>query len=354
MMENHSEVDNRSTGSLLSLSNTTNSDNVMRELPQIIYYEIIGFTALLTNGFLVYLILTRKRLWKIQNVKLCSMSMSGILFAILFCLPYPLVVMDPTNILCYLKTSLRNFLMSCMCLHLALIAIDRAITVGMPFHFSNFVNRRTTWIYLTLVWVMALIGSFYPVLTFRTVKRDDKNPCTTSGDAGDELIYNIFFYSFCYLCPLKIMLICHGYIFIIALRHLKQMNNEQYPSFDPVQRRKSQLITKQFKAAVPLIIITGTFILLTLPYIICSMIALILGSSPLKLRLRFIRLIVNCLRASEYGLRELAFAYPALNPLLYIWLSRDIRSEIIEMCKRPLVRIPISGTKTSALRLAIC
>lgn len=333
--------------------NNVSSNPFLRKLPQMIYYEMIGITALLTNGLLIYIILSRRKLWEIRNAKLCSMSVSGILFAILFCIPYPSTVLDKTSILCYLQTSLRNFLMSCICFHLALVAIDRAIIVATPFHYSALVNRRNTWICLIFVWVTAFVGSFYPVLTFRLVKRNSSNPCAQSGTARDELIYTICFYTLYYVSPLIVMLVCHGYTFFIALHHIKKINDQQLSTFDPVQKRKSQLIAKQFRAAKPVIIITGTFIILTVPYIICSMVWLIMGSIPYNIRKPFIPVIVNFLKASDGGLRELAFAYPAINPLLYMWFDRDICHEITETWKRPIVQIPQSGTEALDMHLDV-
>lgn len=319
---NHSAIEDKSNINNLS-------DGVMREMPQIIYYEIIGLVALLTNGSLVYFIVTRRKLWKLHNVKLCSMSMCGILFALLFCFPYPLTALYKASLLCYLRLPFRNFLMSCICLHLALIAIDRAITIIKPLRYSKLVNRKYTFFTLSTIWLAALFSSFYPVLTFRTqAKARGRNLCPTSGKATDELSYTIAFYSFCFLCPLLIMLYCYGYILVIALRHLKKMNNHEIATYDPVQNRKSILITKQFKAAVPFLIITGTFITLTVPHIICSMISLILASLPFELRRSNLSLLIICLKASDYVLRELAFSYPALNPLIYVYFSRDIRNEI--------------------------
>ncbi|EDV26096.1 uncharacterized protein TRIADDRAFT_55851 [Trichoplax adhaerens] len=329
------------------------STSIIREMPQIMYYEIVGFTALLTNGTLVHLILTHRKLWKIHNVKLCSMSTSGLFFALLFCLPYPITVIYQVNFLCYLKNPLRNFLMSCICLHLALIAVDRTITIILPFSYSKVVNRKYTYVCLTIIWLTALVGSFYPLFTFRTQGQNStKNSCPTSGEITDELTYTLAFYSFCFLGPLLIMISCYGYIFFISLRHLKMINNHQIPSFLLVHNRKSQLIARRFKAAVPFIIITGTFIALVVPQIICSMVALILGSLPFSIRVQSLQLLINCLKASRYGLRELAFSYPALNPLIYVYFSRDIRHEIINKFGRPLAYLSRTPNTTATFRTA--
>ena len=335
-------------------NNDTNtfSNDIIRELPRIIYYGIIGFVTIITNGSLVYFIVSRRKLWKLQNAKLCSMSMCGILFALLFCIPYPLTVLHKTNLLCFLKHPFRNFFMSCICLHLALIAIDRAITIIRPLQYSKVVNRKYTFVTLLIIWIAALFGSFYPILTFRTqAKAFSQNLCPTSGKAADEFSYTIAFYCIYFLFPLLIMLICYGYILVIALRHVKKMNNHDIPNYNPLQNRKNILVAKRFKAAVPFLIITGTFIALTVPQIICSMISVILAPLSFDVRKSNFSLLIGCLKASNYGLRELAFSYPALNPLIYVYFSRDIRNEVTNKFNYSIAFIPRTAITAASIKI---
>ncbi|EDV26100.1 uncharacterized protein TRIADDRAFT_55856 [Trichoplax adhaerens] len=333
----------------INTTRNANGNGVMLSITiAAIYNGITGIIALTINAPLAYIIITRRTLWKIPHIRLCSMCFTSIILALLYCLPYPWISSSPpTSVLKIIQKPLRNFLLASFCFHLASDAVDKVVIIAFPFQYKSFVRPSIVGLNLTLVWLISLFVSFYPIIS---PLRRKSNVTYLTGSISEEANYHYVFYSLCIILPYSVIILCHGYLFVVALRHVRNIDYQQSKSMEELKRGRQRII-KKFRAARPLIVTSVVFLIFTVPYFVCLFIAFSLGDLPWEIRKKHLGVLMNALKASSYGLRELAFSYPAYNPFIFILFSQDLRKEIAEFLrisrKKPLLQSASTTRMTS-------
>ncbi|EDV25523.1 uncharacterized protein TRIADDRAFT_55699 [Trichoplax adhaerens] len=311
---------------------------LQRQLRYVIFYEIIGVVIILTNSPLIYVILSQHRLRNLHNLMICSMSFCAIFFALLYCLPYIFTIFYRESLFCSISVPIRNFLTIAISLHLCIIAVDKALIIGFPLHYPSLSNKKLMVVLIMIIWLIAVAAGFYPLFTFRTRYKIENNlSCVTTVSLDHEIPYHWFFYSTLICLPVICMIISYSYIYCIAMQQWKKILDHQLLINDdtPAQRRRRK-IGLHFKTAIPLIAITGAFILMHLPFYICSAISYamvpLVTMRPINIddRLSYLKILGNLVRAMAV-LKEVAYAYPAVNPFLYAYFDIAIRSVVVKV-----------------------
>lgn len=328
----------------------------MTDLRNVIFYEINGVVILLTNTPLIYAILSQHRLRSLHNLMICSMNFCAIFFSLFYCLPYVLTVLYKDSFLCYISSPLRNFLTIAISLHLCLISIDKALIIGYPLRYPSISKSKSIAIAVSLIWSISFIVGFYPI-TYRAPYLAERNlSCRPSISSAYEIPYHWCYYSILICFPILCMTISYGYIYCIAIQQWKKiMDHEQLVSHDNVIFRKRHRISIHLKTATPLIAITGAFLIMHIPFYILSTINFaivsIIRSNPQAIFV-YSSTLSNTIRAMHI-LKELAFAYPAVNPLLYAYFDVAIRQVVVKVLRVRRDRSVIDTRRTTAAAMTL-
>lgn len=309
-----------------------------------IYYGVIGLVALTANGSLAYIITSRRKLWKIHYLRLCSMCLISIILTALYYFPYYWAETSSRfAFFTVIHNPIRNFLMASFSYHLVFDTLDKVIIIAFPFRYKNFVRPSVAAITLIFSWLFSFFAAFYPVIS---PLRRQGDTTFGAGNASDEEIYHYVFYSTCVIIPYIFVIICQSYIFVIALRHIKKIKYQQCKSTEEPMTERRRLIIKKFKAARPLIITTATFIVLTLPYLTCLFISFSLARLPIPIRIQLFHILIPTLRASSIA-KGIAFSYPAVNPLIFAIFSQELRHSLTEFFRLSNLRQKPTQSMTS-------
>lgn len=337
-------------------TSTTPQSPIMHDLRNVIFYEVNGVIILITNIPLIYAILSQHRLRSLHNLMICSMNFCAIFFGLFYCLPYVLTVLYSDSFLCYISTPIRNFLTIAISLHLCLISVDKALIIGYPLRYPSISKSKSIAVIVSLIWSISLIVGFYPI-TYRTQYLAQRNlSCRPSVALVHEIPYHWFYYSILICFPILCMTISYGYIYCIAMQQWKKiMDHEQLVSHDNIVIRKRHRISVHLRTAMPLLAITGAFLIMHIPFYIVSTINFavlsIIGSNPSAIFV-YSSLLSNTIRAMHV-LKELAFAYPAVNPLLYAYFDVAIRQVVVKVFRVRRDRSMIDTRRTTAAAIPL-
>lgn len=325
-----------------TISISTNISKILPLPPLIIpdvYHVCLGITILISNGLLMYLIITRRQLWKRDHIRLMCMCITAIIMAVFYYLPYPWIVKNKKTFMHHLQNAKRDFLIASFNYLLTLHLIDKTIIIAYPLKFHHVVKTSTTWISTIVVWILSLVVAFFPVLTFRQYNIDNPTSNYVNCEVFANCIYYLVFYTVFFVIPAIIICCCQIYLCVIRFRHLRKIQSLTVTATEAEkQRAYASINKKRFKAVKSLILITGIFMVFTFPYYICLLIHVSLQiKSKLESRSQHkplstqIAIITNIIKA---GLREAAFSYPALNPVVFICFSLDLRQVMKEFLTR--------------------
>lgn len=321
-----------------SMSNDSNQSSAIPSGPpivppdfthQFILMGIIGSVSIITNAFLFIIIIRRKKLRTPANDILFSMFICGFLFGAVYVLPkWTNIEYIKWPIYCSLSSPIGVFFAFLFNLHQCLVCFDKFLALKWPLTYRIAVNHCKMMTVIVVIWIVAGFAAFSPLIFYRPI--NDKFCILISRDFNAESTYLKVVYGLVFFVPLILMVLCYTGIIIIVNSRTQMDKYRNIASLDQT------FFSITVKTAKQMAVISGVFVVLWLPFIALSL-----------------YLVVNVHVVVHQGswilpmfeaFRFLAFAYPAINPILCGYYVTSIRRAM----RHDVVRKLTVGNKKSS------
>ncbi|EDV21988.1 uncharacterized protein TRIADDRAFT_59535 [Trichoplax adhaerens] len=272
----------------------------------------LGSTTIVTNLFMVLVILSNKKLKSVIFTILSSMFLVGVLSASIYILPrWAFAAFIGDSFFCYILPAVGTAFVINLNMHQCLVCIDRYMAVTRPFQYKLRAQTRYVIIILLLVWLTSILTALLPATV--TFGQDPINQCQSQLNSTDlRMDYLVGLTTTFILMPMAVIVFCYLRIFYI----IKSRSSIIFHQKNNVTQYKSNMIAKNIKAAQQMAVITTFYIIAFLPFITVYLMS---HSNP-KLG-RSLALILRLLFI-------VAFAVPAINPILYAYYVTSLREAI--------------------------
>ncbi|ELU05467.1 hypothetical protein CAPTEDRAFT_75280, partial [Capitella teleta] len=288
--------------------------------------------SLLANILVLVVFYQRPSLLTISNRFVLNLAISNLLITLLI-MPFAFAstVLGPSwqvhPIGCQVVSTATMMLFAACIYTLLLISIDRLYAIKRPLHYSIKITRMRSVIYISSVWMLALVVAMPPIFIPGGITyQPSKGLCSTNWGLA---VYHMKTYAYCFvvLCfvlPFAAMFWIYVTIFRVNRRRSSAISLALM-QFASIQRRQSSSASRisfhreDWRAAKTGIIVMFTFTLCWLPIFI--VIALEAGL-PVTLRVAIIGPSFQAIAV------WLSFLVCALNPMVYVFRTRAFKHEL--------------------------
>jgi len=319
-LSNYTTPNRNDTLFFLSLYDFDNVAMISKEFSTImaIVFVLITVTGIFANLVLIITIATTRKLYSATHAFIVNLAIVDLLTAS-FVIPYDVNFMVKgyyTYNLVECGIMHTAFLMSLplAILNLALLTIERFITITFPFKRDKILTKHVVFLVLLVTWVYTLVVSLFPLMY---------NLGSLTSEFGDcQYVFPWgFSYFYCvvnFLIPIITIVIVNFMIFRIANSHEKRITIS-YTDCHKQQRKKGRLLLFR-KGAKRVFLLVTIFTLCWLPYIV-----LVIWNVSCNIchprELTWIGNAVNYMSV-------------ALNPLLYGLSNKCIRKEALKKIEK--------------------
>lgn len=290
-----------------NLSNQTTPAPAATIRLYLIIMTSIGVAIFIINTIFLLIILFYRRLRTIPNVMMCSMSISGILFAVIYIIPryVPISSEEFCKMLPFIGVSLALIIN----LHQCVIGYHRYMAVANPVTHRRQMTKAHVAIILVLIWLLPFLASISPYVFYRPIK---PGYCRTFGfDTLPTVIFYGTIYSLFFYLPLIIVVFGYIYIHILAITMPKDKKLIKRGTWKSRIHRHRHVL-------VHTAIIIELHTLCWTPFITVSL-AWYAGFKPVYFA-TMVEVLLN-----------IAFSYPAINPIVYAYFTVGIRRRILAL-----------------------
>ncbi|XP_075720384.1 trace amine-associated receptor 4-like [Rhinoderma darwinii] len=178
------------------------------------------------------------------------------------------------DLFCKLHSCIDMTLCTTSIFHLFFIAVDRYYAICHPLHYSRKMTNPVIEVYIFVSWSVPCLYSFGLVLSHLNIegleKQETNVPCIGSCSLLFNKMWAIMTSLLCFFVPGTLMIGIYIYIFSVAKKQAKLINNIPNSINQKKSRKKKILINPENKAARTLSLVMGVFILCWLPFFILT------------------------------------------------------------------------------------
>ncbi|RDD44863.1 Trace amine-associated receptor 8b [Trichoplax sp. H2] len=281
-----------------------------------------GIATLITNSALFAFIRSKRNLRLLSHILLQSMLINGFIWGLYQVIRFSNNFSYTIGIICIVLPRLGQAIFISLNLHSCLIMSERYFAIAYPFRYNRLLTIGNLSIAVALVW---LLPTAVPLVSI--IDGIYSNRLTNCSVANIQQFLRIDF--ICHLimlilATLLLTLLLAMYNRIIYLLKLSQLHQVGVATHgyslssgemvDNSVPRSSLALRK--KAVIQAMVVFTFYVIFLLPFQILSTITLSDFS--------YFRFLVP----SVLVVRDIAFCYPALQPLVYAYFTADIRKEI--------------------------
>lgn len=297
---------------------------------QIVYIIIIIVLAFLGNILIFVTICSIRRLHTIDNMFIANLAISDFLFTLIETSANTTRELNPNwrsphEFVCYVILASSVLCASASVFTQTAVAVNRYLAITRPLQYPNFVNKTRVFIAILAIWVCAIVLASPPLIW-----RPLEVICGVE-EAYDkyityEIVYMTAEWILIFGIPFGIMSVIYFRIYKIALSHANRVRpgasteESASTSGSGSNSRKNNIsnLKREFKAAKMLVTIAGAFLLSWFPFF-------------LTLTLwKFYKGVHDHPKVFTTFL-YIVYTVPAINPAIYAFWSRDIRSGIKQL-----------------------
>ncbi|CAH0550503.1 unnamed protein product [Brassicogethes aeneus] len=217
---------------------------------------------------------------------------------------------------CLMSYGVAISLCSVSVLVMVAIAVDRFTSLARPLRYNNLITHTAVERYIAVFWAYSSMVGFTP-LVYSIVS--GKN-YSSLGDCsfGDLVAKPVQLFMFCavYGPSAVVLLVCYGYIYLVARGHARAIRSEtrQSNSYSPAGVRRSSS-SQPPRYGLALAITAGMFIGLWMPFQVCMLMDVFIGTN-----------ILTAWVAVYLALPILASS--AFNPWVYGYRNSELRAAV--------------------------
>lgn len=282
---------------------------------------VLGFGA---NSFICFAFAHYRRIRSVNNYFVFNLAVSDLLLIVSLCLFEARPAMEKTlsdgdkDKLDLALVMFETFCGSASIANLTVISYDRYYSVTKPLHYAANITRRKAVIFIVCIWVYATVVGLLQMLFL------------LPNDHFFLYGYIPFLGVFNSLLPLTIALYCYITIFIIASRHLR---NNPHRSQDP--NAPANILTKNLKITFHILVLVAPLLLCWSTYYVITVVE---------------AYCLNCITLDtvfqEWVISYMSHILASIDPIIYIFLTKDFRKIIFGCFKPTRNRGPFSVSET--------
>lgn len=307
-------------------SNMTNVSYCLTNLRAVNDYRIwicIGIFTVLCNLVLFISMATSKSIRNPSNVIISSSFFIGILFGGIYILPrWGTPYYHRLNVFCAFLPILGSSFLLNYNLHQCLISIDRLIAIRWPIMYRHSIKPKHYIIAVMCLWIFSLLISSVPIMTFRIIPMNGCNPISYT---TQEIKFHLILFFGLFYVPIILIVGCYSYIFykIFWKNPKSKLINVNDASIQiSINTRKAISASKQ------MFYLTLLFLFTLFPYFCSYQVNILTIGLSNGLLDRFYKLPCWVRLTLPLVTRYIAFLYPAINPLMYAYFVKGIRTAV--------------------------
>lgn len=296
---------------------------------QIVYIIAIIILAFLGNILIFFAICSIKRLQTIDNMFIANLAVSDFLFTLIETSSNTTRELNPNwrpphEFVCYVIMAASVLCASASVFTQMAVAVNRCIAISRPLQYPNLVNKKRVFISILAIWICAIILAL-PPLIWRPLAVICGEEESYEKHITYEIVYMTAEWLFIFGIPFGIMSVIYYRIYRIARNHANRVrpgasDESASTSGSDTNSRKNNIsnFKREFKAAKMLVTIAGAFLLSWFPF--------------------FLTLTLWKFHSGVHNHPEvfttflyIVYTLPAINPAIYAFWSRDIRSGIKQL-----------------------
>ena len=275
-------------------------------LPSATYLIVVlGFCA---NSFICFAFGYYRRIRTVHNYFVFNLAISDLMATVSLCLVLAFKAMLKTmpdekgKILEMALIMFETFCGSASILNLTVISYDRYYSVTKPLHYTAVITHRLAVLFIVCIWGYALVVALLQLLHFvPDVFKYGYTPFLALSNSA---------------IPLAVTLYCYIIIFIIASSHLR---NNPHRSQDP--SAPVNTLTKNLKISFHILVLVAPLLVCWSSYYAISVVEVY---------------CVDCIHLTpfeDWFVSMMAHIMAAVDPLIYIFLTKDFRKIIFSFFK---------------------
>ncbi|RDD37449.1 Trace amine-associated receptor 2 [Trichoplax sp. H2] len=272
-----------------------------------------GFGALLCFSLVIFT-LSRRQLRSPSYASFISLCTNGILFGSLYLMPrYGTDFSRDTPVICHMLPRLGQALLLNVGLHVSVMTIERYFAIVYPFKYQRFITRGTVMVIILFLWFLVIgLQAIVSGLEFIQINQTVANKCAYSrGFENTSNLINAGFSVALSCLTLIILIYVYTLVLIIIRRHQDKIRRQltlSNPDKIAVKTRK--------KAVLQTGLLFGVYLVFFLPFLFVTA---FLPRLPFSKPLYYFYINV---------LRNMAFIFPFIQPLLYLKFTANINREL--------------------------
>lgn len=296
---------------------------------QIVYIIAIIILAFLGNILIFFAICSIKRQQTIDNMFIANLAVSDFLFTLIETSSNTTRELNPNwlpphEFVCYVIMAASVLCASASVFTQMAVAVNRYIAITRPLQYPNLVNKTRVFISIIAIWICAIILAL-PPLIWRPLAVICGEEESYEKHITYEIIYMTAEWLLIFGIPFGIMSVIYYRIYRTARNHANRVrpgasDELASTSGSDTNSRKNNIsnFKREFKAAKMLVTIAGAFLLSWFPFFLTLTLWKFHGGvhNHPKVFTTFLYIV---------------YTLPAINPAIYAFWSRDIRSGIKQL-----------------------
>lgn len=273
--------------------------------PFILIFSLVG------NGFICMAFCIRRKLRTITNYFVVNLAVADCLVVLLWLIwaMFDIFCVETPYLTYLLLQTFELVFSSASVVGLAVVSYDRFYAVNHALHYSSTMTQRPALITIVGVWVYSTVTAFV-----RWGALD------TSIQQVYLQVYTVILFVTNFFIPFMISAYCYIRIFLIAMLHLRHGVPANQLS-DPLS--KASTVRKQLKVSLNIFILAVPFLFMWNAYYGITVYEVLCPTCE----------YVEPLSAADYILSNLPQIVAAINPFVFIFLTKDVRLTAV-MCLR--------------------
>ncbi|RDD43914.1 D(1)-like dopamine receptor [Trichoplax sp. H2] len=279
-----------------------------------IFLAIVGgFGATLCLAIAIFT-LSRRKLRSPNFASFLSLCINGIFFGSLYLIPrYASDFSRNTAIICHILPRLGQALLLNVGLHVSIMTIERYIAIVYPFRYERLFTRTVVVIVIFFLWFLVVgLQLIVSGIEYAQINRTIVDKCAYSRGFGNTSNLINAGFTVALSCLTFIVLVyVYARVLIIISHHHRKIRRHLTPS-----DADSNVVRTRKKAILQAGLLFGVYLVFFLPFILVTV---LLPSLPFSMSLFDFYVHV---------LRNMAFVFPFIQPLLYLIFTANIRKEL--------------------------
>ncbi|XP_059832490.1 glucose-dependent insulinotropic receptor-like [Hypanus sabinus] len=219
--------------------------------------------------------------------------------------------------LCILRISLLMSPSSASILTMVSVAFDRFLAIKVPLRYCQLMTYKMVAGIIVGLWSMALLIGFLPGIIKQLKPNQNNNNCTLFSVVHPNYIIAVF--CACFVPASLVFIYFYSVILRIAYSHTRQILESERVGSVSSPANPPRCHIRDVKAVSTIAILVGCFMVAWAPFFIASIVQACCITCELHILI-------------EDYLCLLALSNSLMNPLIYSYWQKDVRTQVCQMC----------------------